>query len=105
LNDSQGAFRAAQPASWTPATPGAYWQRRTAPPDIDKIAAELASAETGAVVFTSCTGKQLSQERADSEQGVFTHALLRAFRGDKPATALAAPGALALRQRSGHLVA
>ncbi len=52
---------------------------KAGPPDIDRVASELASAENGVVMFTSCTGTQLSVERDDLAHGVFTHALLGAL--------------------------
>ncbi len=54
--------------------------------DIDRIAAELGNADTGAVVFSSSSGRQFSVERADLGHGVFTYALLEALdgRSDRP---------------------
>jgi uncharacterized caspase-like protein len=54
--------------------------------DVDKVAADLASAENGVVVFSSSTGKQFSMEHPDLGHGAFTAALLEAFDGksDRP---------------------
>jgi hypothetical protein len=54
--------------------------------DVDKIAADLASAETGVIVFSSSTGKQFSIESSTFHHGIFTEALLEAFEGksDRP---------------------
>jgi WD40 repeat protein len=54
---------------------------RGVPPDIGAIANDLARAENGVIVFASCTGGQLSQERSEWENGAFTEALLEAFAG------------------------
>jgi uncharacterized caspase-like protein len=37
---------------------------------------------TGAIVFSSSTGSEFSYEMSDLENGVFTHAIVRALRGD-----------------------
>jgi WD40 repeat protein len=54
--------------------------------DVDKVAADLASAENGVVVFSSSTGKQFSMEYPELGHGAFTAALLEAFDGksDRP---------------------
>jgi WD40 repeat protein len=49
--------------------------------DVDKMAADLASAENGVVVFSSSTGKQFSMEYPTLGHGAFTAALLEAFDG------------------------
>jgi hypothetical protein len=49
--------------------------------DVDKVAADLATAENGVVVFSSSTGKQFSMEYPDLGHGAFTAALLEAFDG------------------------
>jgi uncharacterized caspase-like protein len=49
--------------------------------DINSVVHELASAESGAVVFTSSSGKQLSMEKDDLRNGVFTKALLEGLGG------------------------
>jgi uncharacterized caspase-like protein len=49
--------------------------------DIDRVAAELASAETGVIVFSSSTGRQFSMESPEFGHGYFTQALLEAFEG------------------------
>ncbi len=63
--------------------PGA---KQVAPPDIDMVAADLASTEGGVVVFSSSTGKQFSMEYPELGHGAFTAALLEAFDGksDRP---------------------
>jgi hypothetical protein len=50
------------------------------------VAADLASAENGVVVFSSSTGKQFSIEHPGLGHGAFTAALLEAFDGksDRP---------------------
>jgi uncharacterized caspase-like protein len=55
---------------------------KTLPPDVDVMAQELGAAENGVVVLTSSTGKEISKERADLKNGIFTSALLEALRGD-----------------------
>jgi uncharacterized caspase-like protein len=59
---------------------------KAGPPDLDKVAADLASAENGVVVFSSSTGKQFSIEHPALGHGAFTAALLEAFDGksDRP---------------------
>jgi WD40 repeat protein len=59
---------------------------KAGPPDLDKVAADLASAENGVVVFSSSTGKQFSIEQPALGHGAFTAALLEAFDGksDRP---------------------
>jgi uncharacterized caspase-like protein len=54
---------------------------RGLPPDIDRIAAELAAAENGVVVFTSSSGAELSYEGDEWSNGAFTTALLEALAG------------------------
>jgi WD40 repeat protein len=49
--------------------------------DVDEVAADLAASESGVVVFSSSTGRQLSLERPQLGHGVFTYALLEAFEG------------------------
>ena len=49
-------------------------------PDLDRFANELADADTGVVVFSSSTGRQLSREHPDWGHGAFTFALLEAIR-------------------------
>lgn len=53
--------------------------------DIDRAAADLASAESGVVVFSSSTGTQLSLELDSRKHVAFTAALLEAF--DSPRAA------------------
>ena len=52
-------------------------------PDVDRFANELASAETGVIVFSSSTGRQLSHEKAEWGNGAFTKALLEGIREGK----------------------
>jgi len=49
--------------------------------DITRIVNELASAENGAVVFASSTGKQYSFENTDWENGAFTKAVVEGING------------------------
>lgn len=49
--------------------------------DIKKLAAELASEESGAVVFASSTGRQVSMESDELKNGVFTKALIEGLSG------------------------
>ena len=49
--------------------------------DITRIVNELASAENGAVVFASSTGKQYSFEDSDWENGAFTKAVVEGING------------------------
>jgi WD40 repeat protein len=60
--------------------------KQVAAPDIDMVAADLASTEGGVVVFSSSTGKQFSMEYPELGHGAFTAALLEAFDGksDRP---------------------
>ncbi|WP_165741869.1 caspase family protein [Candidatus Thiosymbion oneisti] len=51
--------------------------------DVDRFANELADAETGVIVFSSSTGKQLSQEDDKWGNGAFTEALLEGIREGK----------------------
>ena len=51
------------------------------PPDVDVMAQELGAAENGVVVLTSSTGKEVSKERDDLQNGIFTSALLEALNG------------------------
>jgi len=50
--------------------------------DINSFVNELSSAENGAVVFTSSTGKQYSQESDVWQNGAFTEALLKGMSGE-----------------------
>jgi uncharacterized caspase-like protein len=45
---------------------------KAGPPDLDKVAADLASAENGVVVFSSSTGKQFSIDYPSLGHGAFT---------------------------------
>jgi hypothetical protein len=49
--------------------------------DVTSIANELSSAENGAVVFASSTGKQFSLERPEWGNGAFTKALIEGLNG------------------------
>jgi uncharacterized caspase-like protein len=51
------------------------------PPSIDGIVNELVSAENGAVVFTSSTGRQQSLEDPKWNNGAFTRALVDGLTG------------------------
>ncbi len=51
------------------------------PADVDKLAAELASAGNGIVVFTSSTGREVAYEDPRWQNGAFTEALLEALAG------------------------
>lgn len=50
-------------------------------PDIVRFANELADAESGVIVFASSTGRQLSHEDDDWQNGAFTEALLEGISG------------------------
>ena len=50
-------------------------------PDIDGLANELSSAESGLIVFTSSTGRELSAELPSLHNGAFTAALLEGLSG------------------------
>ena len=54
---------------------------RAVAPDITGIVNELASAENGAVVFTSSTGKQYSFEDSEWGNGAFTKAVVEGING------------------------
>lgn len=54
---------------------------RRGSPDIAGLVNELASAENGAVVFSSSTGQQFSYERAEWNNGAFTKAVLEGVGG------------------------
>ena len=54
---------------------------RAVPPDITGIVNELASAENGAVVFASSTGKQYSFEDPNWKNGAFTKAAVEGIEG------------------------
>lgn len=56
-------------------------QRRSAVADITAAVNELGSAENGAVVFSSSTGRQYSLEDAAWGNGAFTKALLEGLSG------------------------
>jgi len=56
-------------------------KRRGSMVEIDKIAADLASAENGVVVFASCTGRQYSIENDKWKNGAFTKALVEGLAG------------------------
>ena len=51
------------------------------PFDLDRVINELASAENGAVVFASSTGRQRSFERGEWQNGAFTKALVEGLNG------------------------
>ena len=56
-------------------------EAKAPPPDVDVMAQELGAAENGVVVLTSSTGKEVSKERDDLQNGIFTSALLEALNG------------------------
>lgn len=49
--------------------------------DINRFINELTSAENGAVVFAASTGRQVSYENADWNNGAFTKALIEGVNG------------------------
>ncbi len=49
--------------------------------DVNAFVNELASAENGAVVFTSSTGRQISLERPEWQNGAFTKAIVEGISG------------------------
>ena len=51
--------------------------------DVDRFANELADAETGVIVFSSSTGKQLCEVNAKWRNGAFTKALVEGIREGK----------------------
>jgi len=51
-------------------------------PDINNLVNELSDAESGAVVFTSSTGKQYSLENETWANGAFTKALIEGINGE-----------------------
>jgi WD40 repeat protein len=55
---------------------------RRAAPNIDMLVHEMASVESGAVVFTSSTGRQYSLEDERWGNGAFTKALLEGLQGE-----------------------
>ena len=59
---------------------GQSWQLR-GDPDLQGIANELASGETGVVVFTASTRRQSAKEDPEWENGAFTKAVVEALRG------------------------
>ena len=54
---------------------------RRAAPDVNSLVNELSDVESGAVVFTSSTGKQYSLEDAKWQNGAFTEALIEGMNG------------------------
>ena len=54
---------------------------RRAAPDVNALVNELSDVESGAVVFTSSTGKQFSLEDAKWQNGAFTEALIEGMNG------------------------
>lgn len=54
---------------------------RRAAPNINSLVNELSDVESGAVVFTSSTGKQFSLENATWQNGAFTKALIEGING------------------------
>lgn len=54
---------------------------RRAAPDVNALVNELSDVESGAVVFTSSTGKQFSLEDPKWQNGAFTEALIEGLNG------------------------
>ena len=54
---------------------------RRAVPDVNVLVNELSDVESGAVVFTSSTGKQFSLENSTWGNGAFTKALVEGLKG------------------------
>jgi len=50
--------------------------------DVSSVINELASAENGAIVFSSSTGRQYSLENPDWGNGAFTKGLVEGIRGN-----------------------
>jgi WD40 repeat protein len=55
--------------------------KRRAPSDISAVINELASAENGAVVFSSATGRQYALENSEWGNGAFTKGLVEGMQG------------------------
>jgi WD40 repeat protein len=55
------------------------------PPDVEAVRGELAAAGSGVIVLTSSSGKEVSKENPDWQNGAFTEAVLEALagRGDR----------------------
>ena len=51
------------------------------PSDMERFASNLASEESGVIVFTSCTGREASRESDEWQNGAFTEALMEALSG------------------------
>jgi hypothetical protein len=60
---------------------GAVEGARAPGADVDILAQELKATENGVVVITSSTGKEISREREDLGNGIFTSALLEGLAG------------------------
>lgn len=56
-------------------------QKGDTQPDTDRLANELAEADTGVIVFASSTGKQISKEDEKWGNGAFTRALIEGIEG------------------------
>jgi hypothetical protein len=56
--------------------------RRAPELDLTKVVNELASAENGAIVFCSSSGRQYSLESEEWENGAFAKALVDGLRGE-----------------------
>ncbi len=54
---------------------------RRAAPNVNSLVNELSDVESGAVVFTSSTGKQFSLENDSWQNGAFTKALIEGING------------------------
>ncbi|MDD2332226.1 MAG: caspase family protein, partial [Candidatus Cloacimonetes bacterium] len=60
---------------------GNVWGGRRALPDVNILVNELSDAESGAIVFTSSTGRQFSLEDSKWGNGAFTKALIEGING------------------------
>jgi len=58
-----------------------YGDKNFKAPDLNYFINELSSSETGAVIFTSSTGKQFSVESSKWKNGAFTKALIEGLSG------------------------
>lgn len=59
--------------------------RRSVGPDISRILNEFASAENGAITYSSCTGRQYALEKSAWKNGAFTKALVEGLKGEAKA--------------------
>lgn len=68
--------------------------------DIDQFVSELQSVDSGLIVYTATTGRQLAKEYDQIENGVFTHALIEGLRGE---AASERPGPISVNSLSSWL--